>query len=347
MRNTLGWAAHHQGAPLQPWNFQRRGLRDDDVAVRIGYSGICSSDLSAIAHSDDFPLVPGHEMTGTVTEAGSAVTTFAPGDSVAIGNIVDSCGACTACRAGRENWCAQFPTLTYGGRDRHDHSLTQGGFAGEYVVSQRFLHHLPGTLDPAAAAPLMCAGITTYVPLRRWGAAPGKTVGVVGMGGLGHIALKLSHAMGATTVQFTRSAEKAAEAGALGADDVVVTSEPGTLADQTGRFDIILDTVSGPHDLDLYLQALAVDGTLVVLGIPEENFTVDPLSLIVGAKNLAGAGSGGTRETRDMLDFCARHHITAEIETVRPDRVNEALDRLRRNDVRYRFVLDMNATQAG
>ncbi|HET6859941.1 MAG TPA: NAD(P)-dependent alcohol dehydrogenase [Streptomyces sp.] len=344
MTTTLGWAAPHQGAPLEPWTFDRRDLRDDDVSVRIDYCGICSSDLSAVARGADFPLVPGHEMTGVVTAVGPGVTDFAPGDSVAIGNIVDSCGTCAPCRAGRENWCARFPTLTYGGRDRHDETLTQGGFSRDYVVARTFLHHLPEGLDPAGAAPLMCAGVTTYVPLRRWGAGPGRAVGIVGMGGLGHIALKLSHAMGATTVQFTRSATKAAEARALGADDVVVTSDPDAMAEQSGRFDLILDTVGAPHSVEPYVEALAMDGTLVVLGIPEEDITVSPMSLIVGAKTIAGAGSGGTAETRDMLDFCARHRITADIETVRPDRINEAMDRLRRNDVRYRFVVDLSAT---
>lgn len=347
MRTTNGWAALRQGAALEPWTFERRDLRPEDVAVRVDYCGVCATDLDAVRRGGDLPFVPGHEMTGTVTEVGGAVSGFAPGDTVAIGNIVDSCGKCAACRAGRQNWCAEFPTLTYGGRDRHDGSRTQGGYAHEYVLSAGFLHHLPAGMDPAAAAPLLCAGVTTYVPLRRWGAGPGKTVGIVGMGGLGHLALKISHALGAHTVQFTRTPEKAAEARSLGADEVVLTTEPGALDAQAGRFDLILDTVGAPHAVDPYLRALALDGTVVLVGIPPEELRVDPMSLIVGARTLAGAGSGGVPETREMLEFCAAHGITADIELVRPEQVNEALDRLARNDVRYRFVLDMNAEGAG
>ncbi|MFD5110915.1 NAD(P)-dependent alcohol dehydrogenase [Streptomyces sp. NPDC058391] len=341
MRNVSGWAATEPGGPLKPWDFQRRDVLSEDVAIRIEYCGVCSSDISAIRHGGGFPLVPGHEMTGEVTAVGDRVSRFAVGDKVAVGNIIDSCRECPACLAGRENWCFAYPTLTYGGADRKDGNPTRGGFSSEYVLDQRFVYALPEGLDPAGAAPLMCAGITTYAPLRRWGAGPGKTVGIVGLGGLGHIALKIAHALGAEVVQFTRTMDKAAEARALGADDVVLSTDEKQMAAQAGRFDLILDTVGAPHALEPYLAALAIDGTLCMVGIPEGNWTVDPLSLIVGAKNLAGAGSGGTLETREMLDFCAEHGITADVEHMRPDQVNEALDRLARNDVRYRFVLDM------
>ncbi|MEU4829105.1 NAD(P)-dependent alcohol dehydrogenase [Streptosporangium sp. NPDC023615] len=343
MRDVSGWAATKPGGPLEPWDFQRRDLLDEDVAVRIDYCGVCSSDISAIRHASDLPLVPGHEMVGEVTAVGDRVTRFAVGDAVAVGNIIDSCGVCPACLAGRENWCREFPTLTYGGLDRRDGNPTRGGYSSEYVLTEKFVHPLPGGLDPAGAAPLMCAGITTYVPLRRWGAGPGRTVGIVGMGGLGHVALKMAHALGAEVVQFTRSADKADEARELGADDVVLSTDERRMAAQAGRFDLILDTAGAPHALEPYLSALAMDGTLCVVGIPEGELSIDPMSLIVGAKNLAGAGSGGTVETREMLAFCAEHGIVAEVELMRQDQVNEALERLARNDVRYRFVLDMAA----
>jgi uncharacterized zinc-type alcohol dehydrogenase-like protein len=343
MRNVSGWAAKEQGGHLEPWDFQRRDLLSEDVAVRVEYCGVCSSDISAIRHGDEFPLVPGHEIVGEVTAIGDRVSRFAVGDKVAVGNIIDSCGACPACLVGRENWCHKFPTLTYGGLDRKDGNPTRGGYSSEYVLTQKFVYALPEGLDPAGVAPLMCAGITTYSPLRRWGTGPGKTVGIVGMGGLGHIALKIAHALGAEVVQFTRSMDKAAGARELGADDVILSTDERQMAAQAGRFDLILDTAGTPHSLEPYLSALAIDGTLCVVGIPEGDLKVNPMSLIVGAKTLAGAGSGGTLETQEMLDFCAEHGIVADVELMRQDQVNEALDRLARNDVRYRFVLDMAA----
>ncbi|GLZ01823.1 NAD(P)-dependent alcohol dehydrogenase [Actinoplanes sp. NBRC 103695] len=347
MRDTIGWAALDRDAPLRPWAFQRRDLREDDVAVRVEYCGVCSSDISAIRHRGDDPLVPGHEMTGEITAVGAAVTGFRIGDKVAVGNIIDSCGECGPCLAGRENWCARFPTLTYGNVDPKDGMPTRGGYSSEYVLPAKFTYHLPAGLDPAAVAPLMCAGVTTYVPLKRWGAGPGKRVGIVGMGGLGHLALKIAHHLGAEVVQFTRTLDKAAEARALGADDVVLSTDEQQMAAQRGRFDLILDTAGAPHSIEPYVAALAMDGTLCVVGIPEGDLSVNPLSLIQGAKTLAGAGSGGTRETQEMLDFCAGHRITADIEILPQRRVNEALDRLARNDVRYRFVLDMTTAVAG
>ncbi|MFI6084836.1 NAD(P)-dependent alcohol dehydrogenase [Streptomyces sp. NPDC051217] len=347
MRNVTGWAAHRQGGPLERWDFTRRDLRGDDVAVRVEYCGVCASDNSAIDHGGAFPVVPGHEMVGEITAVGEAVTRFAVGDKVAVGNIIDSCGECPPCRAGRENWCLRFPTLTYGNTDPKDGMTTRGGYSSEYVLPEKFTYHLPEGLDPAGVAPLMCAGITTYVPLKRWGAGPGRTVGVVGMGGLGHIALKIAHHLGAEVVQFTRTADKADEARALGADEVVLSTDEKRMAEQRGRFDLILDTVGAVHSLEPYMSALAMDGTLCVVGVPPEDFTVSPFSLIQGAKTLAGAGSGGTVETREMLDFCAEHGIVADVEIMRPDEVNVALDRLARNDVRYRFVLDMTAGDGG
>lgn len=345
MRQVRGWAARTPDKGLEKWDFERRELRENDVAVRIRYCGVCASDLSALHHGDPnaLPLVPGHEIVGDVTAVGNGVSRFAVGDPVALGNIIDSCRTCAPCRAGRENWCEQGVTLTYGGTDRVDGSRTQGGYSSEYVADEHFVHPLPKGLDPAGVAPLMCAGVTTWVPLRRWGAGPGTTVGIVGMGGLGHIALKLAHAMGAETVQFTTSPAKADDARRLGADDVVLSHDEHHMAAQTGRFDLILDTVGAPHALEPYMRALAIDGTLCLVGIPEHDLRLSPMSLIVGAKSLAGAGSGGVAETRDMLDFCAQHGITAETELLPAHDINTGLDRLARNDVHYRFVLDMSS----
>ncbi|WUS95737.1 NAD(P)-dependent alcohol dehydrogenase [Streptomyces sp. NBC_00708] len=343
MRSTVGWAVHEPGSPLTPWRFTRRDLRDDDVAVRIHYCGVCGSDLHAVRHAGprDTPLVAGHEMTGTVTATGPAVTGLKPGDPVAIGNVVDSCGTCPACAQDRENWCFDFPTITYGGRDRIDHTLTQGGFSGEYVARDTFVHALPAGLDPAAAAPLLCAGVTVYAPLRRWEAGPGKTVGVVGIGGLGHLGIKYAHAMGAHVVALTTSPDKADEARELGAAEAIVTTDPAAMAATKWRFDQILDTVGVPHRLDPYLRSLKLDGTLVTVGAPSQDWQIDPASLRYGEKRLTGSGGNGTRMVRDMLAFSAAHNITADIELLPATEINTALDRLERNDVRYRFVLDM------
>ncbi|GAA4900590.1 NAD(P)-dependent alcohol dehydrogenase [Streptomonospora salina] len=341
MRMTRGWAAGEPGAALRPWDFARRDVGDRDVAVRIHHCGICGSDLDAVRGGGPtaFPLVPGHEIVGEITEVGSGVSRFSIGDQVAVGNIVGSCGRCAACRAGRENWCAQV-TLTYGGSDGSGNT-TQGGYSSEYVLDEHFVYRLPEGLDPAEVAPLMCAGVTTYSPLRRRGVGQGTAVGVVGLGGLGHVGVKLARALGAEVSVFTTSPGKAETALALGAEDAVVSTDASQMAAQTGRFDFILDTVGAPHELGPYFDTLGIDGTLCLVGITPEALRVDPMSLIPGAKSLAGSGSGGVPETQEMLDLCAEHGITADVERVTPDRLDEALDRLARNDVRHRFVLDL------
>lgn len=342
MRTTRGWAASEPGAAVQPRDFTRRDLGDSDVAVRIHYCGICGSDLHAVRESDPgvFPLVPGHEIVGEVAEIGADVSHFAVGDRVAVGNIVGSCGTCAACRAGRENWCSQGVTQTFGSPDGAG-GVTQGGYSSEYVLDEHFVYRLPDGLDPASAAPLMCAGVTTYSPLRRMGVGKGTVVGVVGLGGLGHIGVKLARAMGAEVSVFTTSPGKADAALALGAEDAIVSTDAAQMAAQAGRFDFILDTVGVPHELAPYFDTLGIDGTLCLVGIPPETLRVDPMNLIVGSRRLAGSGSGGVPETREMLDLCAEHGITADIEMVTPDRIDEAFDRLARNDVRHRFVLDL------
>ncbi|MEU8356166.1 NAD(P)-dependent alcohol dehydrogenase [Nonomuraea sp. NPDC048882] len=343
MRTTTGWQLNGP-ATLRRTELKRRDLRPDDLAVRIDYCGVCHSDLHAIRHHDGSagePLVPGHEFTGVVTETGPAVTRFAPGDPVAVGNIVDSCGECAMCRAGQENFCRAFPTLTYGGTDRQDRSTTLGGFSREYVVREGFAYPLPPGLDPAVAAPLLCAGVTVWEPLRALGVGPGSRVAVAGLGGLGHLAVRMAVALGATTSVISRSAGKAGDARRLGAQGFVVSTDPDQLAAARDTFDVVIDTVSAPHDLGPYLRLVAMDGTLSHLGHLGP-VTVDTMDLLVGRKKLSSAGSGGRPATAAMLEFCAEHGITAEIELLPSARVNEALDRLGRNDVRYRFVLDLS-----
>ncbi|GAA4741227.1 NAD(P)-dependent alcohol dehydrogenase [Actinomycetospora chibensis] len=343
MHEVTGWAAHAPGAAPAPWTFERRDPGERDVVVRVTYCGLCATDLHALRHGDpaSFPLVAGHEMVGEVTAVGSGVTGFAAGDAVAVGNIIGSCGVCRECRAGRENDCREFPTLTYGGVDRVSGGITQGGFSREIIVDEHFVHASPTGLDPAGVAPLLCAGITTWSPLRRFGAGPGTTVGVVGVGGLGHLALRFAHALGAETVAFTSSASKADAARTLGADDVVLSSDAKEMDAQHRRCDIVLDTTGASLDLAPYLAALAVDGTFVLAGIPTRPLSIDPMSLVVGEKRIAGTGSGGVPDTRQMLAFCGEHGITADVEVVPVERLGEAMDRLARGDVRFRFSVDL------
>lgn len=342
MRTTTGWQATDATTPLRRATLQRRDLRPDDLAVRVDHCGVCHTDLHGIeGHSGTAPLVPGHEFTGVVTETGPEVTGFTVGDQVAVGNIVDSCGVCAMCRIGQENFCHEFPTLTYGGADRHDGSTTLGGFSREYVVRDKFAYHLPTGLDPAAAAPLLCAGITVWEPLHSLNVGPGTNVAVAGLGGLGHLAVKFAVALGASTTVISRSADKTEDARRLGAQDLLVSTDTDQMTASRDRFDVIIDTISAPHDLGPYLRLVAMDGTLSQVGHLGP-VTVQTLDLLVGRKKLSSAGSGGRPATAAMLEFCAEHDVTADVEVLPSSKVNEALDRLRRNDVRYRFVLDMS-----
>jgi len=334
------------GQPLRPTPIDRRALRPDDVDVRVTHVGVCHSDLHAL----DQPgrgeaLVPGHEFVGEVVAVGSAVTAFAPGDPVAVGNIVDSCGACRMCRAGHENMCVEFPTLTYGGRDRVDGSSTLGGYSGRYVVRESFVYHRPAALDPAAVAPLMCAGVTVWEPMRAAGVGPGTRLGVVGLGGLGHLAVRLGRALGAEVTVFTTTAAKATDAERLGASRTVVSTDAAAMAGADRSLDLVLDTVSVAHDLAPYLRALDLDGTLCVLGHLGP-LSVQAMDLLTGRRRLASSGSAGRPATRDLLDFCGEHGITADVEVLPAAAVETAFARLRRNDVRYRFVLDMAGIDA-
>ncbi|GAB2504356.1 NAD(P)-dependent alcohol dehydrogenase [Promicromonospora xylanilytica] len=345
MRSTTGYGAQGAAEQLTLRTIERRELRPDDLAVRVTYCGVCHSDLSALRASQgrgaDGLLVPGHEFVGEVVAVGADVTRFRVGDQVAVGNIVDSCGTCAMCRAGQENFCAEFPTLTYGGTDRHDGTPTLGGYSGEYVVRESFAYHRPENLDPAGVAPLLCAGVTVWEPLRRWGAGPGLTVGVAGLGGLGHLAVRLAAALGARVVVLTRSADKSADARALGADDVVVTTDEHDLARAVNSIDLLIDTISAPHDVGQLLRLVALDGTLCSLGYLGP-VSLETMDLLVGRKSLSSAGSGGRPSTQELLDFCGEHGITADIEVLPSAQVSTALRRLAANDVRYRFVLDLS-----
>ncbi|NDL55700.1 NAD(P)-dependent alcohol dehydrogenase [Phytoactinopolyspora mesophila] len=341
MRTTTGWQTADSASGLNRVPLERRDLRPDDVAVRVDYCGVCHTDLHAVRSGEGHPLVPGHEFTGVVTETGRAVTKLGIGDPVAVGNIVDSCGVCAMCRVGQQNFCHEFPTLTYGGVDRVDGSTTLGGYARECVVRERFAHALPAGLDPASAAPLLCAGITVWEPLRALDVGPGSRVAVAGLGGLGHLAVKMAVALGAAITVISRSPAKVDDARKLGAHDLIVSTDEAQLNGARERFDVLLDTISAPHDLAPYLRLVALDGTLSQVGYlgPVSVATID---LLIGRKRLTSAGSGGLPATAEMLEFCASHGITADIELLPSAQVNEALQRLARNDVRYRFVLDLS-----
>lgn len=329
---------------VHPETVTRRDLRPDDLDIRVTFCGVCHSDLHALhgadGSGDDARLVPGHEFVGEVVAVGAQVTDFRPGDAVAVGNIVDSCGQCRMCRAGQENFCVEFPTLTYGGRDRVDGSVTLGAWAERIVVRDRFAYHLPDGLDSAAAAPLMCAGITVWEPLRAAGVGPGTRLGVVGIGGLGHLAVRLGRALGAEVTVFTRTAGKAADVARLGASRVVVSGDVDAMTAAAGSQDVIIDTVAVDHDLAPYLRALDLDGTLFSLGYLG-SVGLPVTDLLVGRKRLASAGSGGRRWTQDLLQFCAEKGLAADVEVVPASDIADALNRLARGDVRYRFVLDL------
>jgi alcohol dehydrogenase (NADP+) len=342
MRHVTGYAAFEPDGQLRPLEFWRRDLRPDDVAVRVTHVGVCHSDLHAVEglRSGAAPLVPGHEFTGEVTAVGPEVTGFRVGDRVAVGNVVDSCGRCPSCLAHREPYCLEFPQLTYGGVDRHDGTATQGAYSTEYVVRDAFVYALPENLDPAAAAPLMCAGVTTWSPLRRAGVGPGQAVGVVGAGGLGHLAVRFAKALGAEVVVFTTSPDKAEAARRLGADDVVVSRDEAAMAARAGSLDVVVDTASAAHDLSPLLRTLRLDGRLVLLGLPER-LDVETMSLL--GRSLSVSGSGGSEEIREMLAFCGAHGIAADVEVLPLAEVNTAFRRLAAGDVRWRFVLDVAA----
>ncbi len=339
------WAAPSADAPLTPWSFERRDVGAHDVRIDIRYCGICHSDLH-FARSDwgeqSYPAVPGHEIVGQISAIGSAVTDFHVGDSVGVGCLVDSCRSCTSCSEGLENYCEAGSTGTYMGVEKETGRPTYGGYSDTIVVNSHFVLRMPAGVDLASSAPLLCAGITTYSPLRHWGCAPGQRVGVVGLGGLGHMAVKLASAMGAEVTLFTTSPEKAADGARLGATRTVLSKNESDMAAAAGSLDLILDTVAAPHELDPYLNALTRDGTHVLLGAPATPHPAyHAFSLIMRRRSLAGSLIGGIAETQEMLDFCAEHRISSDVEVIPMSDVNAAWDRMLAGDVKYRFVIDM------
>jgi uncharacterized zinc-type alcohol dehydrogenase-like protein len=336
-----GYAAMEREGPIAPFDFEQREPRPDDVAFDVLFCGICHTDIHSIGPwGQEYPLVPGHEMIGRVTATGAAVDGLAVGDTVAVSVIVDSCGECEPCRNETEIYCEAGPTNTYDGIDRIDGSRTRGGYAESLVAGRRFVHRVPEGLDLAGAAPLLCAGVTTWSPLRHWEIGPGSKVGVVGIGGLGHLGVKFAHALGAHVVAFTTSPDKRDTILELGADEVVVSTDEDQMAAHRGSLDFLLDTVSATYPMTPVMETLKLDGTICSVGIPDR-FEVSPFTMAAKRLSLASSGAGGTRDVREMLDFCAEHDITADVEVVGPAEINDALTRLARNDVRYRFVIDM------
>jgi len=346
MPPSHGYAAFDSQSPLAPYAFTRREPGPTEIVVEILYCGVCHSDLHMARNEwgqSVYPMVPGHEIVGRVIAAGSAVTKFKVGGIAAIGVIIDSCRLCSPCKRGEEHFCDQGPTLTYAAPDRVDGSITMGGYANNYVVDERFAHTVPENLNLAAVAPLLCAGITTYSPLRHWKVGPGKKVGIVGLGGLGHMGLKFAHSLGAHVVQFTTNLRKKEDALKLGADEVVLSSDPEAMKAHTKSFDFILDTVSAQHALEPYLDLLKLDSTLTMVGLPEVPPTVSPFALIGKRISVAGSMIGGMPETQEMLDYCGEHNIVSEVEVIPMQKINEAFERLLKQDVKYRFVIDMSS----
>jgi uncharacterized zinc-type alcohol dehydrogenase-like protein len=346
MYDAKAYSAGSATSPLASTTIARREPTDNDVRIEILFCGICHSDLHQVRNEWSgvmptvYPCVPGHEIVGRVTRVGAAVTGFKPGDLAAVGCMVDSDRTCPECQAGLEQFCPNL-TLTYNFPDKHLGGVTYGGYSDSVVVDERFVLHVPSSLDPAGAAPLLCAGITTYSPMRHWGVTKGKKVGVVGLGGLGHMGVKFAHALGAHVVVFTTSPNKKEDALRLGGDEVVVSRNEDEMQKHTGSFDFILDAVSAVHDINAYIQLLRRDGNMTLVGAPEKPLALSAFGLIMGRRSLSGSPIGGIPETQEMLDFCGEHNITSDVEVIPIQKVNEAYERLVRSDVKYRFSIDM------
>jgi len=341
---TIGYGANSAQSPLAPFSFERREPGPRDIQIEILYCGVCHSDLHTVRNewqNTIYPCVPGHEIVGRVTAVGNQVKTFKAGDVAAVGCMVDSCRSCASCRDGLEQYCEVGFVGTYNGEDKHLGGVTYGGYSDKIVVDQDFVLRVPANLDLAATSPLLCAGITTYSPLRHWKVGKGQRVGIVGLGGLGHMGIKLAHAMGAEVVLFTTSPNKKEDAQRLGANEVVVSKNQNEMERQLNRFDFILDTVSAPHNVDAFLQLLKRDGTLCMVGASPEPFPVPVFSLIMKRRQFAGSLIGGIAETQEMLDFCGKHGITSDIELIPIQQINQAYERMLKSDVKYRFVIDM------
>jgi len=342
--NVRGLAALNKGAALTPFNFTRRDLREHDVAIDIKFAGICHSDIHQVKEewgAARFPMVPGHEIAGVVSAIGGSVTKFKVGDLIGVGVFIDSCRDCTSCNQGLEQYCENGMTPTYNGVERDGTTPTMGGYCDGYVIDENYAVKIPSNLDLAAVAPLLCAGITLYSPLKHWKAGPGKKVAVMGLGGLGHMGVKFAHALGAEVTVLSHSPSKEADAQKLGADHFIVTSDASQMQSVKRKFDLILDTVSAEHNINDYLSLLTTDGTLVVIGLPGVPFSVHANSLLTGRRSMAGSMIGGISQMQEMLDFCGAKEIVSEIELISADYVNKAYERTIESDVRFRFVIDI------
>ena len=346
-QTAKAFAAQSPTSGLAPLTIRRRIPGAQDVQIDILYCGVCHSDLHQVrnewqkAMPTVYPCVPGHEIVGRVVKTGNAVTKFKAGDIAAVGCMVDSCRKCTSCRAGEEQYCDSFPTLTYNGEDKHLGGVTYGGYSENIVVDEKFVLRVSEKLNLAGTAPLLCAGITTYSPLRHWKVGKGHKVGVVGLGGLGHMGVKFASAFGAEVVLFTTSPNKIEDGRRLGAHEVVVSKNDAEMQKHALSFDFILDTVSAEHNLNAYVELLKRDGTLTMVGAPEKPLPIEIFGLLPKRRQIAGSSIGGTLETQEMLDFCAEHNITCDVEVIRAQQINEAYERLLKSDVKYRFVIDI------
>ncbi|MAY36568.1 MAG: hydroxyacid dehydrogenase [Spongiibacteraceae bacterium] len=340
---AVGYAADHAGAPLGHFEFERREQGVHDVTLEVLYCGVCHSDIHYVNNDwgrSNYPVVPGHEIVGRVLSVGDKVTRFSPGDTVGVGCFVDSCRHCFSCDEGEEQFCAEGPTMTYGGFERESQRPTFGGYSTNYVVDEKYTLKISDQADLAATAPLLCAGITTWSPLKRYQVGPGQLVGVMGLGGLGHIGVKFAKAFGAEVVMFTTSTAKTEDAKKLGADHVVLSSDRETMKAWTNRLDFLLDTVSAPHDLNINLRLLKRDGVCCLVGLPDKPLSFSPF-MTAGRKNITGSMMGGIEETQEMLDFCAEHGIGCDVELIDIQSINTAYKRVLKSDVKYRFVIDM------
>lgn len=343
MLKTKGYAAAGAQTPLAPYFFERRNPRPHDVAIDIQYCGVCHSDIHQVRGEwgrSSYPMVPGHEIIGVVTSVGGKVSKYKVGDGVGVGCFVDSCRHCEACKKGQESYCSEGPVFTYNNRER-DGTPTMGGYSEKIVVDENYVLRIPKNLPPDGCAPLLCAGITLFSPLRHWHAGPGKKVAIVGLGGVGHMGVKLAHAMGAQVTVLSHSSGKQQDAQRLGADRFYATSDPETFQKLKESFDLIVNTASAQLDWNQYLNLLKMDGSLVVVGAPPQPIPIAAFSLLHGRRSLAGSMIGGIAETQEMLDFCSQHNIVSDIEVIPIQKVNEAYERVLKSDVRYRFVIDM------
>ena len=345
---TVGYAAHDSEKPLEPYHFERRALRDEDVSIEILYCGVCHSDLHT-AENDwgwtQYPVVPGHEIVGRVLEVGSGVTKYKVGDNVAVGCMVDSCLSCDQCHNGEEQFCREGMVGTYSGQDRISGELTQGGYSKHIVVREEFVLSVPEGLDLAKCAPILCAGITTYSPLRTWNVGPSSRVGVIGLGGLGHMAIKIAAAMGAHVTAISRSDKKKQQVLSYGAKDLLVSSDEAAMQAHANQFDVIINTIPVKHDFTPYIPLLDIDGTQVLVGQVGELAESNSVPLLMGRRRVAGSLIGGIAQTQEILDFCALHNILPEVEMIKMDQINDAFDKLKQGDMASRFVIDMSSLE--